>query len=481
MTKHDNSNANNQPSAPAAFLQTKLTVGAVNDPMETEADEMADKVMRMPETNFVQRKCAHCEEEEKAQRKQLPSFLQRKEVSAAGGAASDKVNSGVQTSKGNGDRMDSDTKSFMERGFGADFDSVNIHTDGKATEMNTELQARAFTVGNDIYFNQGQYQPGSSDGKRLLAHELTHTMQQGNVARRDMPKDPYGRPLGFVSTPEQEAYDRDTADIKKQWEDALQRLDKGELDDNDLSNTRLRNRMTGLTTAEVTALITKIRQWQTTHPKIHTSKIIEWLEVRKVISTPMQDGATVKRNASNAVESYSMTINGVLIRVVQDSTSTKGNETSPATNFSQSLHWKANASTGVLTELKNDAGVNVNPRQIVVTIKTVYKGDVDAPSAYGKGTTKEDVEEKTTTLRAHEGQHGTDFIDYIRNNKPPADLSRGLVNVLTHDDLDAIIQYTNEISKASCELTDQIGTTQDEFLATPEGQSSGITSCRNNP
>ena len=59
-------------------LQRKLSVGAVDDPLEDEADNMADKVMRMPEPNFIQRKCAHCEEEEKAQRKPLESFIQKK-------------------------------------------------------------------------------------------------------------------------------------------------------------------------------------------------------------------------------------------------------------------------------------------------------------------------------------------------------------------------------------------------------------------
>ena len=71
----DNSHAENyQP----VFIQRKLSVGAVDDPLEDEADNMADKVMRMPEQNFIQRKCAHCEEEERAQRKPLESFIQKK-------------------------------------------------------------------------------------------------------------------------------------------------------------------------------------------------------------------------------------------------------------------------------------------------------------------------------------------------------------------------------------------------------------------
>src|SRR5690625_6993220 len=62
---------------------------------------------------------------------------------------------------------------------GADFSDVTIHTGGEATELNQGLGARAFTVGSDIYFNEGQYNAESAPGKRLLAHELTHTIQQG--------------------------------------------------------------------------------------------------------------------------------------------------------------------------------------------------------------------------------------------------------------------------------------------------------------
>ena len=68
----------------------------------------------------------------------------------------------------------------MSNRFGRDFSSVKIHTDVQAVRMNRDLNAKAFTVGNDVYFNQGQYQPGSSKGKHLLAHELTHVVQQGN-------------------------------------------------------------------------------------------------------------------------------------------------------------------------------------------------------------------------------------------------------------------------------------------------------------
>jgi hypothetical protein len=162
------------------FVQPKLSIGAVDDPLETEADAMADKVMRTPDTNFIQRKCSHCKDEEKMQRKPLTSFLQKKE-SENRTTASEAVGDQINATRRGGQSMDSNTLSFMQTRFGADFSNVNIHTGNEAAAMNRELNAKAFTVGSDIYFNDGQYQPSSESGKHLLAHELTHTIQQGFI------------------------------------------------------------------------------------------------------------------------------------------------------------------------------------------------------------------------------------------------------------------------------------------------------------
>jgi len=168
-------------------IQFKLSVGAVNDPLETEADAMADTIMRMPEQNFIQRQCSQCEEEEKLQRKPLASFIQRKE-SSAGTVASEAITNQINSSKGSGSSMDSDTQRFMQSRFGTDFSHVKIHTGHESVQMNRELNAKAFTVGNDIYFNAGQYNPNSGEGKHLLAHELTHTVQQGGVGKKAQKK-----------------------------------------------------------------------------------------------------------------------------------------------------------------------------------------------------------------------------------------------------------------------------------------------------
>jgi hypothetical protein len=191
-----------QETSPLLFLQRKLSIGAVDDPLEEEADAMADKVMRMPDSNFIQRKCAHCEEEEKetihrkpeinfiqrkcthceeeetVNRKPCSSFVQRK-GSPGTVAVTDAFSDQLNSTKGNGNMMDQDTKSFMESRFGADFSGIKIHTGNQAVQMSRDIEAKAFTTRNDIYFNQGQYEPNTYEGKHLLAHELTHAIQQG--------------------------------------------------------------------------------------------------------------------------------------------------------------------------------------------------------------------------------------------------------------------------------------------------------------
>ena len=167
-----------------AIVQPRLTVGNPNDQYEKEADSVADNMMRMPEHNFVQRKCAHCEEEEKKQVQRKPisesitsNILAKGESgTSVGNSISNKINS----SQDSGSSMGNDAQSFMQSRFGKDFSQVKIHTDNTAVQLNKDLNAKAFTTGNDIYFNEGQYQPSSDSGKHLLAHELAHTVQQGN-------------------------------------------------------------------------------------------------------------------------------------------------------------------------------------------------------------------------------------------------------------------------------------------------------------
>ncbi|KAA2239288.1 DUF4157 domain-containing protein [Chitinophaga agrisoli] len=171
-------------TATPAAANTQLVIGPVDAPQEREADAIAERVIRMPIPSFIQRKCAHCEQEEQAQRKPLASFIQRKEASG-NATASAAVTQQIHATQGGGSAMSGSTRSFMESRFGADFSSVRIHTGTDAVQLSRDLNAQAFTVGNDIYFNSGKYAPESTEGKHLLAHELTHTLQQsGGIGRK---------------------------------------------------------------------------------------------------------------------------------------------------------------------------------------------------------------------------------------------------------------------------------------------------------
>lgn len=173
-------------------LQPKLKINAPNDKYEQEADRVAEQVMRMP-AQAVQRKCEKCGHEEEVghapkveiQRKcskceKEEERIQTKSTGSSATLASPSLINQIQNTRGGGHKMDKNTRSFMEGRFGFDFAKVKIHSNSDSAQMCQDINARAFTVGNDIYFNQGTYRPGEAEGKKLLAHELTHTIQQSN-------------------------------------------------------------------------------------------------------------------------------------------------------------------------------------------------------------------------------------------------------------------------------------------------------------
>lgn len=117
--------------------------------------------------------------EEKIQRKEQEESIQRKENGAP--TASTSVHSAITQQTSGGQNLSPDTQHFMESRFNADFSKVKIHSGADAISLNNQLSAKAFTYKNHIFFGRGQYEPGTSDGKRLLAHELTHVVQQGQA------------------------------------------------------------------------------------------------------------------------------------------------------------------------------------------------------------------------------------------------------------------------------------------------------------
>ena len=182
-----------RPGKAKPVVQPKLAINTPGDKYEQEADAMADRVMRMsshevvkPVTGLIgislQRKCAHCEEEEKRRKP-----VMRKTESGYGGMlASSSLVSSLNASKGGGSSLPQGTRNFMENAFGADFSGVRVHADKRASELSREINAKGFTHGRDIYFQNGQYAPDTFLGKTLLAHELTHTLQQSGAIQRSI-------------------------------------------------------------------------------------------------------------------------------------------------------------------------------------------------------------------------------------------------------------------------------------------------------
>jgi Domain of unknown function (DUF4157) len=156
-------------------LQRKLTVGRSDDPLERQADQVAERVMRMPEPSawggMVQRKCAACADEDRLQRKSL-------DTQVADIAAPPIVNDVLRSP---GRPIDPRTRSVLEPRFGRDFGNVRVHTEGLASQSAEALMARAYTVGRDIAFRRGEYAPDTIAGRSLLAHELAHVVQQGQA------------------------------------------------------------------------------------------------------------------------------------------------------------------------------------------------------------------------------------------------------------------------------------------------------------
>ncbi|WP_223682461.1 eCIS core domain-containing protein [Flavobacterium hibisci] len=122
--------------------------------------------------------------EEEKQAKDDEKQIQKNAGADANPSDNSNLESNLNSSKGGGSPLSGKVKTEMESGIGADFSNVRIHNDSNAIQMNKQLGAQAFATGNNIYFNEGKYNPNSQDGKHLLAHELTHTVQQGAAIRK---------------------------------------------------------------------------------------------------------------------------------------------------------------------------------------------------------------------------------------------------------------------------------------------------------
>jgi hypothetical protein len=215
-------------------IQPKLTIGAPGDKYEQEADRVASQVVQQihaPQTNApLQRDALD------ANKLQMRPILQRNTPeedelqmrptieAVSGGAASESLESAISQARGSGQSLDPNLQQQMGQAMGADFSGVNIHTDSQSDQLNRSIQAKAFTTGQDIFFRQGSYQPGSRDGQELIAHELTHVVQQNGegIQRQSDLKKEDGLQRKFATNEEKEGsrfISESQEHIQREWLD----------------------------------------------------------------------------------------------------------------------------------------------------------------------------------------------------------------------------------------------------------------------
>jgi hypothetical protein len=174
-------------TAPSTQTQPHLAIDSPESAGEQEADRVADLVMRTPEQQrqaSVRSALSYSRAHETA-----PSSTQPIARSLLGAP---------------GEPLPTATRAFFEPRFAADFTHVRVHTDARAQEAASSIDARAFTLGNNIAFARGEYSPHSSQGQSLLAHELTHVLQQGEASAPLVQREPKGGGKGKADEKESE-------------------------------------------------------------------------------------------------------------------------------------------------------------------------------------------------------------------------------------------------------------------------------------
>ena len=150
----------------AGDAAAKLKVGDPGDPKEREADKIANEVVRNEQPSD-------------------PGSVQ-KQAGISDSTATSAANRKAADLMGSGKQLDSNLKSYFEPRFGIDLDKVRIHTDEKANRLSAYVHARALASGNDIAFAKGEYKPETTEGKKLIAHEIAHTIQKQNPLQKQI-------------------------------------------------------------------------------------------------------------------------------------------------------------------------------------------------------------------------------------------------------------------------------------------------------
>ena len=179
-------------------VQAKIRIGSPDDPEEREADDVAEQVMHPPAVFGGPAHCACDGSDEKCEAcRHATVSVQRRTTGAASTRAGTEPAIVERVLRSAGRPLDAVTRAFFERRFGREFGHIRVHTEPEAQQSARAIQARAYAAGSHLVFDRGEFAPDTPEGRQLLAHELTHTIQQGEsgpIRRQPPPGKTYPPP-----------------------------------------------------------------------------------------------------------------------------------------------------------------------------------------------------------------------------------------------------------------------------------------------
>jgi hypothetical protein len=422
-------------------------------------------------------------------------MLQPKE--STGQTAKDTPNLGsrINSLKGGGEPLPEKTHSGFESKFGDNLSGVKIHNNENADSMNRSLNARAFTVGKDIFFRHGEYNPESTAGKKLLAHELTHVVQQRSGMKRIQ------RTPTMVPPTNQDRRDFVQAtidflnssadyyrDYRRNFDQALFErvinswyrmvVDRERMIDNHLGgDILLKRELRAAYTAAIRVLMSKaavafsrserdlyrensgripIWAWQTPH------------HMESGISTPVAQG----RSADPLTGEVGFAENGFQVTIAQDG---QDNSLGNGAETRMNIRWGRIRYQSIPQGGQRIIDSFTGPGTPTARIQTFYGSGVNASSSsgYGRGTTPQDiaggrVTPRSTSLGFHEGAHGLAYIEFFQQNPPPRFTGRtGMTEAQFQTAMNQYQAdcraYVDRANAYSERVTDCVGTTIDQF------------------
>jgi Domain of unknown function (DUF4157) len=400
-------------------------------------------------------------------------------------------------------------KTWLSERLGHRFDSVRIHADGEAARSASDLGAKAYTVGNRIAFAPGEYQPGSDTGRHLLAHELTHVLQQKAAGPRlqmqPAPTTGTGTTgstgtttTGTATTADRRSFVRDTISFLNSSADFYGRVAKVDaatfdrvinswyamvvnqerIIDADLGgDASLKADLRAAYTAALRVLVT-LRSTsgggsEDEIYRVNSGRIPLWAQphpshLEAGVTTPIPDDVTVTQNRGN----FLFHLNGFDVTVRPDAR--VRTQSSPGLT-SSNIHWGGVSSSWSGPRGRRTITAFTGPPTPTLSLATTYiRGtDTTATSGYGRGTTAEDqagarVTTESDSLAFHESRHSQAVLDFVRANRPPSFTGHvgdttTVFNTAINQWHTAATSYSTRLGAADTSQVHCVGFTIDQF------------------